>query len=196
MHDIVLIVPYLQVFNRTGSNLTADGSTDELIKLQGYENFSFDLNDANRDPLTGQIQNLSLAPAEARAEADETAALSDNEEQEELSENEGSDTEGGDTSDEDASEGPPYVAPENLEVVAENFAFETECYIGLIIAHRFEEGWYEGQVKRQVSMSINTANNGKYAVKYSDSRTDILHDLYPEDHGIDKVWVVVKPIIK
>ena len=36
-------------------------------------------------------------------------------------------------------------------------------------------------------------NNGRYATKYPDSRKEYYHDLYPEDYGIAKMWVVVRP---
>ena len=37
---------FTKVFDQCSSNLTADGSGDSLIKLQGFENFSFSLEDA------------------------------------------------------------------------------------------------------------------------------------------------------
>ena len=43
-------------FDRTGSNLTADGSHDDRIKLQGLENFTFTLEDARRNLLTGEFE--------------------------------------------------------------------------------------------------------------------------------------------
>ena len=185
---------FCSVFNRTGNNLTADGSDDKLIKLQGYDDFSFNLADANRDPLTGELVEASLPVAEAQIEAEETAGLSDNEEQEELSDNDENSCEDGDSSDEggetsEDGEGPPYVCPEEYTVNAEC----EDNLAGLLIAHRFDMGWYEGQCVRQVTMSIRTDENGKYAVKYPDSRRDIMHDLFPEDYGMDKIWVIIKP---
>ena len=36
-------------------------------------------------------------------------------------------------------------------------------------------------------------DNGRYATKYADSRKEYFHDLFPEDYGINKMWVVVRP---
>ena len=35
--------------------MSADGSGDEAIKLQGLDHFSFSLADAGRDPITGEF---------------------------------------------------------------------------------------------------------------------------------------------
>ena len=58
-------------FNRTGSNLTADGSGDDMLKLQGLVEFSFTLDDARRDPLTGEMGEEDIVQ-DARIEADNT----------------------------------------------------------------------------------------------------------------------------
>ena len=66
---------------------------------------------------------------------------------------------------------------------------------GVQIAHRFEDfGWAIGLVRRKVMLCIeHPENNGRYATKYPDSRKEYYHDLYPEDYGIAKMWVVVRP---
>ena len=71
------LLPAQATFNRTGSNLTADGSGDDMLKLQGLAEFSFTLDDARRDPLTGEMGEEDIVQ-DARIEADNTAADSDN----------------------------------------------------------------------------------------------------------------------
>ena len=44
---------FLKVFDSVGSNLTADGSRDHVLHLQGLKDFSFTIEDANRDCVTG-----------------------------------------------------------------------------------------------------------------------------------------------
>ena len=65
---------------------------------------------------------------------------------------------------------------------------------GKTIAHRFEiHDWYVGVVKRRVTCSINREENGRYATKYPHSRKEHFHDLFKEDYGVNKMWVVVRP---
>ena len=66
-----------------------------------------------------------------------------------------------------------------LEAVAQAAA-------GMRIYHRWDVGWFEGNVLRQVQMSSTLANNGKWAVKYADSRAEKYHALLPEDYGPDR----------
>ena len=181
-------------FNRTGSNLTADGSGDDMLKLQGLAEFSFTLDDARRDPLTGEMAEEDIVQ-DARIEADNTAADSENSECEELSHQGGSESDdGGGTTDGD--EGPPYEPEDDGMIVAE--CPESNKLEGLQIAHRFETGaassWHIGLVRRRVMLSVDhPENNGRYAVKYPDDRKEFFHDLFPEDYGVTKVWVVVRP---
>ena len=44
---------------RTGSSLSADGSGDHLIKLQGLEEFSFNAAGAQRDGVTGEMNDAT-----------------------------------------------------------------------------------------------------------------------------------------
>ena len=49
-----------------------------------------------------------------------------------------------------------------------------------------------GKVLRKVTLSIeNPEDNGRWATKYPDSRKEYFHDLFVEDYGINKMWVVV-----
>ena len=46
---------FLKVLDSVGRNLTADGSRDHLLHLQGLKGFSFTIEDANRDCVTGEF---------------------------------------------------------------------------------------------------------------------------------------------
>jgi len=183
-----------KVFDRTGGNLTDDGSGDHLIKLQGLDEFNFVIADAQRDPLTGEMPadiDEELTPEEASLENDENAACSDGEEIEEISANDGSSSdEGGETTDED--EGEPFVCPPEFEVVPE--CPDESKRVAMALAHRFDVGWYTGEIRRKVTLSDSTEENGKYACKYPDSRKEFFHDLFREDYGVNKMWVVLKKI--
>ena len=180
-------------FDRTGSNLTADGSTDDHIKLQGLETFSFTLADARRDPKTGEMpMDDDEADIDARQEADADAAANDGDsEHEVLSENSGSESEGEDSTDDDA-DGPAYEVGEGLTVLEDCPA----SLVGVVIAHRWDlTRWHTGVVNRQVSLAYeHPEDNGRWAVKYPDDRQEHFHDLFPEDYGVSKTWVVVRPI--
>ena len=133
----------------------------------------------------------ALILEEGAAEAAHLAAGdSDNSEAEEFSQNEeGSESdEGGCTT--DGEEGPDYECDEGM-IVQEECPAALE---GLYIAHRFDAGWSTvlGKVLRKVTLSIeNPEDNGRWATKYPDSRKEYFHDLFAEDYGINKMWVVV-----
>ena len=59
---------FVSVFNKTGSNLTADGSRDSEISLQGLSAFSFTVDDAKRDCKTGELAEADAAVAEVSEE--------------------------------------------------------------------------------------------------------------------------------
>ena len=175
--------------------MSGDGSGDEGIKLQGLDNFSFSLADARRDPLTGEFgEDEDMKDIEdVGALADAIAADSDNESIEAFTDKADSDDsdEGGYNTNEDC--GPEYEPDDNLIVLEE--CPEPKEMEGLEIAHRFDEGWSQclGVVRRKVTCSLNVEENGRYAVKYSDSRKEYFHDLFLEDYGPTKMWVVVAP---
>ena len=92
----------------------------------------------------------------------------------------------------DGEEGPDYECDEGM-IVNEECPAAIE---GLYIAHRFDSGWSGvlGKVLRKVTLSIEAPeDNGRYATKYPDSRKEYVHDLFAEDYGINKMWVVVRP---
>ena len=182
-----------KVFDRCGSNLTANGSGDSLIKLQGLEEFSFDLEDAKRDAMTGEMPqgNSDVADVDAATLNEHAADCSDNSEVEELSENDGTDDEdGGCTTDEE--EGQPFMCPPEFQVALP--CPDEKNLAGMAFAHRWEEGWFMGKIVRKVTFSNNSNQNGMFACKYPDCRTEKFHDLYPEDYGNTKVWVALKAV--
>ena len=100
----------------------------------------------------------------------------------------GSDDSGGDTTD-DALEGPDFTPADHEPVLPDCPA---GSLAGMRIYHRWDVGWFEGSVLRQVQMSSTAANNGKWAVKYADSRAEKYHALLPGDYGPDQHWLVIK----
>ena len=169
---------FVAVFNKTGSNLTTDGTRDSEIALQGLSAFSFELTDAQRDCKTGEFADADATAAEitegnAAACAAVAAADSGDEEgdPEEASDNSQTEEEGGSTSDEDL-EGPHFEL--DVDVHVELPSDYPDCVIGKTIYHRYEEGWYPGKVLRQITMSTITSRNGKFAIKFEDSASEIV----------------------
>ena len=98
--------------------MSADGSGDEAIKLQGLDHFSFSLADARRDPLTGEFgEDEDIEDVGALADA--IAADSDNESIEAFTDKADSDDsdEGGYST--NANCGPQYEPDDNLIVLDE-----------------------------------------------------------------------------
>ena len=189
---------FIATFDRTGSNMTCDGSLDHKIKLSGLEDFSFTVDDAKRDAATGLFveEEQDIDVSNVQVEVDDNAADEDGEDQEVFSENgDGSESEdGGATT--DGEEGPPYECDDGFQVADEcptrSWTTDRE---GIQIAHQFECGnWFIGTVLRKVTCSIDKDKNGRYATKYPDSRKEYFHDLFEEDYGVSKVWVHVIPM--
>ena len=173
--------------------MKVDGRRNNQGVAQGLDEFTFTLNDARRNPLTGEFAEEDveqLEAEEAAQEADEVAADSGNEDddREVFSDNDGTkSSEGGYST--DPNEGPDNQVEEGMTLIEQaNAPSDLE---GVKIAHRFDTGWYMGKVLRKGTCSINTSENGRYAAKYPDSRKEYFHDLYPDDYGCSKMWVVV-----
>ena len=134
---------------------------------------------------------MAISSREAANEAADTAAdIASDDEVEEFSENSqdpGSDV-GGDTTDEE--DGEPFAADEDNVVMP--LPQEITFVIGKPIAHRWDTGWHVGIVQRQIELSDDTVHNGQYAVKYPDSVREHLHDLFPEDYGSKRMWVMLE----
>ena len=52
-------------------------------------------------------------------------------------------------------------------------------------------GSFFGGDQMKVSMSVNVARNGKFACRYPDTHIEQHHDLFLEDYGVNKMWVLV-----
>ena len=189
---------FCSVFSKTGSNLSPDGTGDDLIKIQGLSSFAFDVADARRDAKTGQFPAGDGPPAievdEANAAAVAAAAACDSADEEgdpecATDQSGTEEEEGGSTSDEQL-EGPDFdlAGDVHLELPSDYPA----CVIGQQVYHRYEEGWYLGLVLRQITCSTVTSRNGKFAMKFPDSINEIDHALKPGDYGPEGHWVLVE----
>ena len=106
------------------------------------------------------------------------------------SDNDGSASEdGGETTDDE--DGEPFV--DDMYTIAEGPPTDEKEWIGKSLAHRWDEGWYTGEISHKVGYSENVSRNGKYACKYPDTHREQYHDLYLDDYGVSKMWVLVKP---
>ena len=185
-------------FNKTGSNLSADGTGDDQFKIHGLREFSFDMADARRVAKTGQFpvgeEVAALGVDEGNAAAVAAAAACDSADEEgdpeAATDQSGTEEEeGGSTSDEDL-EGADFDLA--VDVHSELPDGYPACVIGKQVYHRYEEGWYRGSVLRQITCSTVTSRNGKFAMKFDDSVNEIDHTLKPEDYGPGGHWVLVQ----
>lgn len=195
------------VFTKCGSNLTADGTNDDLIKLQKLDEFTFCAEDAKRDATTGTLPSSltdttdHVTPADSNDAAVE--ACEDRFSGEELVVNEpaaataGTEEEGdivddgGDTTDEGELEGADFACPENVEVY-DKLPANVEL-AKMKVYCRYDVGWFCGKVIRAITSSLRVRENGHYAIMFDDSATENRdHKLMVEDYGADGHWVLVK----
>lgn len=187
---------FVSVFDRTGSNLTADGSSDSLIKLQGLDSFSFDMGDLARDPSTGQLPGE--APLQQQQQAPNTPiGVSDGdgeEEQEEVSARSDEQPSEEEDEEEPVLEGDDFNPAlfDDVDVWDELPDGYPGCVLDKQIYHRYEDAWYPGLVKRQIRLSAQARRNGKFAVKFDDTPDEMDLNLLPDDYGADAHWVLVK----
>ena len=186
---------FCKAFDRTGSNLSADGSLDSDIKLQGLDSFAFSEADADRDVHTGAMPDPALptdgdvlerALAVAQDSGDEEGdpeELSDNSHCDSDSSSESSDELEGEDFD------PEVHSVEIHETMPDGYP---HALFGKCVYHRYDDGWYRGTVLRQVSCSSTRSRNSKFAMKFTDSVNEIDHALLPGDYGPTAHWVVVK----
>ena len=172
------------VFTKCGSALTADGTGDELIKLQKLAEFSFDVGDAERDPKTGEFateepDSTDSAAAAARISSEED---DDNEElAQETVEDDGESSDGGQTTDDDL-DGDDFVCPPGVEVL-ETCPSGGAC-ANMSIYYRYDSGWAKGTVQRLVEHSDNHSLNGLFATVYDDG--EFFNDLDQINYGAGK----------
>lgn len=174
------------------------GSTDSDIKLQGLDTFAFREADANRDVQTGAMPvctSLSDCTDDTVLESAVAAAHDSGDEEgdpEELSDNshrdEDSSSESSDELDGEDFE-PQEHSVEIHETLPDGYP---HSLFGKCVYHRYDDGWYKGIVLRQVSCSAALSRNGKFAMKFSDSVSEVDHALLPDDYGPAAHWVVVK----
>ena len=194
-----------KVFTKVGSNLTADGSRDDLIKLQGLDVFTFSDKDAERDAKTGefntqQLEDNTLQPevdtddeAEIYSDDEPVGAAAEGASAEraavEGADEEGSDpSEGSDSSDEDVGE---YEAEAGWEVVSEyNFSKPTDL-VGTHFAYKFCSGWDRGRVTG-IEKNRSSPDYGMFIVKFASEESKRCLALEKEDYDIDDIWVSVK----
>ena len=185
---------YISAFNKTGTNLTADGSGDDLLSLEKLPDFTFENADADRDPYSGEFP---VEDADSALDSDAEQPVESDNEMEEFSADDNSDVdnpEDAETTDDD-EEGPAFEQPYGEK-------YNEECPVDIAvsvvkhrIAHRFDDRlWYIGFVRRQVMSSEREEENGQFAVKYDDSRSEFMHDLFSDDYGKNKMWVLMEDI--
>ena len=183
---------FVKHFQQTGSGLTADGSEDDKIKLQGLASFEFDAADADRDAITGNFvesQEVSSLETEAAVESDEEC--------EDLSEDENAsdkeDSDGGDETEPEDEDPDPYAVEDGYEVVKEyRFAgMQPKDLIGISFAYKFTSGWERGKV---VGIEKNKSSDdyGMFIVKFITERNKRCLALESEDYDVDDIWVEVK----
>ena len=180
---------FCKVFDKLGSALSDDGSRDHLIKLEGLDKFSFDMNDLNRDSKTG----LFDAPPQV-VNSDGDTSDDEMDQLEELEENSGDDSsdEGGRTTDEEELEGADFEATNGIQIDKEVPDGRPKSIFKRKIAHRYDVAWYYGTIMRQVTMSDRTCDNGKYEVLFDGENNRCLHSLLIEDYGPSNHWVLIK----
>ena len=179
-----------------GCMLTADGSGDDELCIQGLEEvqFSFELSDRHRNSKTGEIQEA------ASTDSDDSEDNSDEDmEQEVVTEvatvepgaSDASDTDEGSTSDEEA----PLVsfkAPDGIsfyDALPPDIEEDFSRAFGCKIAHTFTTGWAIG-VLRGIEKR-KKEHEGEYIVKYPSEQKPYWHNLSKGEYGPDKYWVLL-----
>ena len=190
--------PVTRVFDQTGSNLMADGSGDDLIKLQKLSNFSFSVADANRDSKTGELPTGPQLPTQAAEAVAEHRAEDDAEDVEEelvadSDNDEGYDSGGSTSGDESTLLGGDFKAIAGVNVAKTYPESGSRGIVKQEVFHRYDSGWYRGTVKRRVTSSANPNENLKYAITFDDNpRKEYFLDLFKEDYGPSNHWVLVQ----
>ena len=184
-------------FRNVGSSLTADGSEDALIKLQGVEGFTFCEGDAERDAITGEFVDGdgSLADCDQAESDDEEEDLSENSE---AAEGEASDM--GDETEEEKDVG-PYEVEQGWEVV-EKFRFkEAKELVNIHFVYKFSAkknedgevigGWERGRVTG-IEKNKDSPDFGMFIVKFTAEKHKRCIRLDEDDYDIDDIWVEIK----
>ena len=176
--------------------LTADGSGDDELCIQGLEEvqFSFELSDRHRNAKTGEMQEA------ASTDSDDSEDNSDDDMEREVVTVEryvepgaadASDTDEGSTSDE---EGPlvSFKAPEGIsfyDALPPDIEQDFSGAFGCKIAHTFTTGWEIGVLKGIEKRKKE--HKGEYIVKYPSEQKPYWHNLSKGEYGADKYWVLL-----
>lgn len=185
---------FVKNFDQTGSNLTADGSGDDKIKLDKCPEFEFSMRDADRDSKTGLFPAAAPeGPAGGVVEGEEEV-VDEEEGIEEVVENgddsDGVDEYGGCTSNSDL-EGDDFECPEGVELHSSYPEGGEAAIVGQYVYQRYDCGWYRGNVQRRGNRN-NRGNNLRYAVLFEGEDKTTLLDLFKDDYGPEEHWVLVK----
>ena len=177
---------FVKNFQHCGSALTADGSEDDLVKLQGCADFTFSLDDAKRDAVTGEFPKEGEAVNELPDSDDEAEDVSQDSEGEEASDvdDDCQSINGEDCMDE-------YVPEDGWKVVPK-YSFKSQSQLtGAHFAYKFKEGWERGRVIG-IEKNKNSRDCGMFIVKFTteDDRRCITLD--EEDYDLDDIWVQIK----
>jgi hypothetical protein len=172
-----------------GCMLTADGSDDDQLRIQGLEEvqFSFELSDRHRNAKTGEMQEA------ASTDSDDSEDNSDEDMEQEVVDPGASesDTDEGSTSDEEA----PLVsfnAPEGIsfyDVLPSDIEEDFSRAFGSKIAHTFTTGWEIGVLKGIEKRKKE--HKGEYIVKYPSEQKPYWHNLSKGEYGPDRYRVLL-----
>ena len=180
---------FVKHFTKVGSNLTANGSEDHLIKLQGLDEFSFSEADAERDALTG-----GLSPESSLDTVAEEEALASDNEVEDLSEDsqasDGEDSNGEDETDREDEEPGPYKPEQGWEVVKTFRYKEAKEMVGKSFAYKFIGGWERGRVIG-IEKNKNSPDYGLFIVKFPTESCKRCLALDKDDYDVDDIWVEI-----
>ena len=193
---------FCKVFDNVGSNLTADGSRDHLIHLQGLKDFTFSMEDAKRDVATGEfVGDGAVSEAQHEVDTDDEREVYSDNEAVEGSAAEGSAAEGegcDNDSDEDtdcisAEEGEvgEYEAPEGWEIIKE-YKFQSQAdIVGTHFAYKFTSGWDRGRVVG-VEKRRSSPYFGLLICKFVSESCQRCLELHQDDYDVDDIWITIQ----
>ena len=183
---------FVKVFQRCGSAMTADGSDDHKIGLQGApEDWTWSVEDAKRDSVTGEFPTVDPVETNAGHEADE----SDNE-AEDLSEGEEEvqdsvDSEDSDADTDDGEEPGEYKPEAGWKVIAQYSFNKASDLINAHFAYKFASGWERGRVVG-IEKNKDSPDYGMFIVKFTTEENRRCVTLDASDYDVDAIWVQLK----
>lgn len=176
-----------------GCMLTADGSGDDELCIQGLEEvqFSFQLSDRHRNAKTGEMQEAASTDSD---DSDDSEDNSDEDMEQEVVEPGASDASGTDEGSTSDEEGPlvSFKAPEGIsfyDALPPDIEEDFSRAFGCKIAHTFTTGWEIGVLKGIENRKKE--HKGEYIVKYPSEQKPYWHNLSKGEYGADKYWVLL-----